>query len=82
MPFPISERWVDNSDGSKRGPPDAAAVICAPTPMLIGFGSLLTGPTVGWFNATVEAFPVMLPEDLEKAGPSIAAAVKKWGTTA
>lgn len=35
-----------------------------------------------WFNATVEAFPVMLPEDLEKAGPSIAAAVKKWGTTA
>jgi len=50
--------------------------------MLIGFGSLLTGPTVGWFNATVEAFPVMLPEDLEKAGPSIAAAVKKWGTTA
>ena len=35
-----------------------------------------------WFNATVEVLPVMLPSDLEKAGPSIAAAVKKWGTTA
>jgi hypothetical protein len=31
-----------------------------------------------WFNATVEFMPVMLPEDLQKAGPSIAAAVKKW----
>ncbi len=31
-----------------------------------------------WFNATVEILPVMLPEDLEKAGPSIAAAVQKW----
>ncbi len=35
-----------------------------------------------WFNATVEVFPVMLAEDLEKAGPSIAAAVKNWGTKA
>ncbi len=33
-----------------------------------------------WFNATVEFFPVMLPEDLEKAGPSIGAAVKNWST--
>ena len=33
-----------------------------------------------WFNATVEFLPCMLPEDLAKAGPSIAAAVKKWGT--
>ncbi|MBV9330905.1 MAG: hypothetical protein JOZ55_05065 [Alphaproteobacteria bacterium] len=31
-----------------------------------------------WFNATVEFFPVMLPQDLEKAAPSIAAAVQKW----
>jgi hypothetical protein len=31
-----------------------------------------------WFNATVEIQPVMLPEDLQKAGPSIEAAVKKW----
>ena len=31
-----------------------------------------------WFNATVEFTPVMLPEDLEKAGPSITAAVKNW----
>src|SRR6266516_3551060 len=35
-----------------------------------------------WFlaaNARVELFPVMLPEDLAKAGPSIEAAVKKYG---
>ena len=31
-----------------------------------------------WFNATVEFMPVMLAEDLAKAGPSIAAAVKNW----
>ena len=35
-----------------------------------------------WFlaaNAKVELFPVMRPEDLAKAGPSIEAAVKKYG---
>ena len=32
-----------------------------------------------WLNATVEFLPVMTPEDLGKAGPSIASAVKKWG---
>lgn len=35
-----------------------------------------------WFlavNGTIEAFPVMLPEDLERAGPAIAAAVEKFG---
>ena len=35
-----------------------------------------------WFlacNATVEFLPVMLPEDLKKAGASIGAAVKKYG---
>jgi hypothetical protein len=31
------------------------------------------------FNATVEFFPVMLPEDLQKAGPAIEQAVKKYG---
>ena len=31
-------------------------------------------------NAKVEFFPVMTPEDLGKAGPSIAAAVEKWGS--
>ena len=31
-----------------------------------------------WFNATVEFMPVMLAEDLAKAGPSIAAAVTNW----
>ena len=31
------------------------------------------------FNASVECLPVMLPEDLEKAGDSIAQAVEKYG---
>jgi hypothetical protein len=31
-----------------------------------------------WLGAKVEFIPVMTPEDLGKAGPSIAAAVKKW----
>ena len=32
-----------------------------------------------WLNDDLEFFPVMKPEDLAKAGPSIGAAVKKWG---
>jgi hypothetical protein len=35
-----------------------------------------------WFlaaNASIEATPVMLAEDLERAGPSIEQAVKKYG---
>jgi hypothetical protein len=35
-----------------------------------------------WFlamNATVEFQPAMVPEDLEKAGPSIQQAVAKYG---
>jgi hypothetical protein len=31
------------------------------------------------FNAKVSIRPVMTPEDLAKAGPSITKAVKKWG---
>lgn len=31
------------------------------------------------FKAGVEFIPVMLPEDLAKAGPAIRAAVQKWG---
>ena len=31
------------------------------------------------FNAAVEIHPVMIPEDLAKAGPDIARAVKKYG---
>ncbi len=31
-----------------------------------------------WLNAKLEFIPVMTPEDLGKAGPSIGAAVKKW----
>ena len=31
------------------------------------------------FNANVQLLPVMLPEDLEKAGPGIEDAVKKYG---
>ena len=33
-----------------------------------------------WLNAKVEFLPVMTLEDLAKAGPGIAAAVKKWGS--
>lgn len=33
-----------------------------------------------WMNANVKFFPVMLPEDLAKAGPAIAASVQKWGS--
>jgi hypothetical protein len=32
-----------------------------------------------WLNATVEFLPVMLPEDLARAAPVIAAAAKTWG---
>ncbi|MDB5077905.1 MAG: hypothetical protein JWO42_4084 [Chloroflexi bacterium] len=32
------------------------------------------------FNASVEVYPVMSPEDLGKAGPAIAQAVEKYGT--
>ena len=35
-------------------------------------------PLFLWLNADVDFFPVMTPEDLGKAGPAIAAAVKKW----
>ena len=31
------------------------------------------------FNASIEAYPVMLPADLAKAGPAIEAAAKKYG---
>jgi len=36
-------------------------------------------PLFLWLNADVEFIPVMLPEDLAKAGGDIAAAMKKWG---
>ncbi|HEX7476139.1 MAG TPA: DUF3303 family protein [Dehalococcoidales bacterium] len=32
-----------------------------------------------WFKGNVEFIPVMLPQDLGKAGPAISAAVQKWG---
>jgi len=35
-------------------------------------------PLFLWFKANVELIPVMLPQDLAKAGPAIGAAVKKW----
>lgn len=35
-------------------------------------------PLFFWLRADLEFIPVMQPQDLEKAGPSIAAAVKKW----
>lgn len=36
-------------------------------------------PLFLWLQADIECMPVMLPQDLEKGGPAIAAAVKKWG---
>jgi sugar/nucleoside kinase (ribokinase family) len=36
-------------------------------------------PLFYWLKADVEFFPVMLPEDLAKAGSAIEAASKKWG---
>ena len=36
-------------------------------------------PLLLWLKADVEWMPVMLPEDLAKAGPAIEAAVEKWG---
>jgi len=35
-------------------------------------------PLFLWLHADIEFIPVMLPQDLEKGGPAIAAAVKKW----
>jgi hypothetical protein len=35
-------------------------------------------PLFFWLKADVEFIPVMLPQDLEKAGPAIKASVKKW----
>ncbi len=37
-------------------------------------------PLFLWFKANVEFMPVMLPQDLAKGGPAMAAAVQKWGT--
>lgn len=36
-------------------------------------------PLFLWLNADVEFIPVMLPDDLAKAGPAIETAIKKWG---
>ncbi len=38
----------------------------------------ISEPFFLWLNAELEFMPVMLPQDLEKAGPAIAAAVKNW----
>ena len=39
----------------------------------------LVEPFILAFNASVECFPVMVPEDLMAAGPDIGAAVQKYG---
>lgn len=36
-------------------------------------------PFFYWLKADVEFLPVMMPEDLMKAGPAIESAIKKWG---
>jgi hypothetical protein len=35
-------------------------------------------PLFSWLHASVETFPVMVPEDLQKAQPAIKAASEKW----
>ena len=35
-------------------------------------------PLFLWLHADIEFLPVMQPQDLEKAGPAIGAAIKKW----
>jgi hypothetical protein len=39
----------------------------------------ITEPLFIWLKADIEFIPVMVAEDLAKAGPSIEAAFKKWG---
>lgn len=39
----------------------------------------ISEPFFNWLKAEIDFIPVMTLEDLGKAGPSIAAAVKKWG---
>jgi hypothetical protein len=39
----------------------------------------LSEPFFYWLKAEIDFIPVMTLEDLAKAGPSIGAAVKKWG---
>lgn len=39
----------------------------------------LAEPLFLWLNADLEFIPVMVPEDLQKAGPSIESAIQKWG---
>ena len=39
----------------------------------------LCEPWLQAFNAAIEIHPVMIPEDLAKAGPAIEQAVKKYG---
>jgi hypothetical protein len=44
--------------------------------------SQLPGLAEPWwlaFNASVESFPVMSPDDLQRAGPAIESAIKKYG---
>jgi hypothetical protein len=35
-------------------------------------------PFFAWLNVDAEAYPVMTPADLQKAGPYIASAFQKW----
>lgn len=36
-------------------------------------------PLFLWLKADLECIPVMIPDDLAKAGPAIGAAMQKWG---
>jgi hypothetical protein len=39
----------------------------------------ISEPFFLWLNAEIDFYPVMSPDDLEKAAPAIEKAVKKWG---
>ena len=36
-------------------------------------------PLFLWIKADIDLIPVMVPEDLAKAGPSIGSALQRWG---
>ena len=52
--------------------------------IVVSFDDASTIPAIAeplflWLKADVEFIPVMVAEDLAKAGPAIEAAIKKWG---
>ena len=62
--LPIPDRCAGLRSGSKRGPPGAAAVICAATPKLMASCSVEAGPLVSRRQSGFEQrFPALLARD-------------------